>query len=116
LKILSLLDWKKLPESKRLDSITKMYFHFCTNVNIYQNGKISKDYHRVKQFFKKQSETDINTVYNYLLTMPLEAPNLTIAELFRVSECHRLDEIKKPVLPNNQNETKHVSIDEVLDW
>lgn len=80
MKPLTLADFKKLTLSKKSWHLSMQFFAKCTNEQVFKSGRPSPQFFRVKKFFEKQSESELDVVFQYL--NQIEKKLQSITEMF----------------------------------
>lgn len=111
-------EWRALPDNKRLDSVTKLYLIKCTTKNIWENGKMVKDYFRIRMFFRSRPDDEVAKIYDYLYSL-LDKKIVSLSDIYQLSEIYRkkmLYEKEKDKLRNMEvKEYEEITIETILN-
>lgn len=114
LKLLNPVDWRELDWSKRIHMATILFFTKCSNESIYQKKGLNPAYFKVRKFFEKQEDNEINTLYDYLWSIDGKKV-MSMYEVFQAKTRYTQQQRFIRVQPPNPTKVEEITLDDIMN-
>lgn len=103
-------EWRELPVNKRLDVLTKLFIIRCTNLQLFSNKGICRDYFRIRNYFRSRPDDEVAKIYDYIFCLKEKTP-MDLHDTYNMAEIYR----KKVLFEEEQEKLSKVDITHYAD-
>lgn len=113
-RLLDPTEWRKLPWHKRMHQATLLFFRKCSEENIFSKKGLSPAYFRVRKFFEKKENREMNLLYDFLWNIEGKKV-MSMVEALEAMRRYNLSQRFIRVAPPDPAKQEEITLSDVMN-